>query len=201
MPSGSGEERSSSRARGMRRSPSGSSIGERILGVGRAWFMKRLLASKEVQAEALPAFIPGGVRGALAPSAGMAVRFLAKKYAVPDDVEARIEHTVRPLLHDVRAALSKGVHILSPATFSVADIVMASALHVVRPHESMKLGPFTREAWTQRSACPGLRRICSSGATPISTSTAETPLGRSRVVRVLRRAIRRRWANARRARR
>jgi len=125
--------------------------GERILGVGRAWFMKRFLANKGAQTEVLPTFVPGGVRGALAPSAAMAVRFLMKKYDVPDDVEARIEHTVRPIFHDVRAALSKGAYLLSPASFSAADIVMASALHVIRPHVSAKLGPFTREAWTNEA--------------------------------------------------
>ncbi|MBX3205263.1 MAG: glutathione S-transferase [Labilithrix sp.] len=123
-------------------------VGERMLHVGRAWLMKRLLASKGAQAEALPSFIPGGIRGALAPSAAMAIRFLARKHAVPEDVDAEVAQTLRPLLEEVRAALEKGAYLLAPSGFSVADLVIASSLHVVRPHASTKLGPLTREAWT-----------------------------------------------------
>lgn len=126
-------------------------VGERMLRLGRAWLFERLLASKAAQAEALPSFVPGGLRGALTPSASLAIRFLAKKYDVPADVGAEIEHTLRPLLQDVRAALERGAYLLAPSGFSLADLAIASALHVVRPHDAAKLGPATREAWTNEA--------------------------------------------------
>lgn len=128
-------------------------VAERMTRVGRAWLMKRLVNSKAAQAESLPSFIPGGVRAAFAPTAGMAVRFLAKKYDVPEDAEAEVEHTLRPLLLDLRAALGKaspgkGAYILAPSAFSFADLAMAATMQVVRPREGAPLGPATREAWT-----------------------------------------------------
>jgi glutathione S-transferase len=128
---------------------------ERMLRVGRAQLMKRLVEDKAVQAEALPSFIPGGLRGALAPSAAMAVRFLMKKYDVPEDVDAEVRHTLRPLLEDLRASLrldgkQEGAtpYVLSTPTFTVVDLTMAAAMQVIRPHEGAKLGALTREAWS-----------------------------------------------------
>ncbi|MBX3215050.1 MAG: glutathione S-transferase [Labilithrix sp.] len=126
-------------------------VGERILRVGRAWLFRRLLASKAAQAEALPSFIPGGLRGALTPSAALAIRFLAKKYDVPADVDAEVEHTLRPLLQDVRAALAGGAYLLAPSSFSLADLAIASALGAVRPRDASPLRPATREAWTNEA--------------------------------------------------
>lgn len=122
-------------------------VAERMTRVGRALLLKRLLQSKAAQAEALPSFIPGGLRGAFAPTAGMAIRFLAKKYDVPEDAEAEVQHTLRPLLLELRAAIGKGTYILAPS-FSVADLAMASTMQVIRPREAAPLGPATRDAWT-----------------------------------------------------
>jgi glutathione S-transferase len=128
---------------------------ERMMEVGRSWLSKRLLASKAAQAESLPSFIPGVVRGALAPSAAMAVRFLKKKHSVATDVDAEVEHKLRPLLVELREALrrSEGAtrYVLGTPSFSAADLVLAATMQVVQPHERAKLGPHTRDAWTNEA--------------------------------------------------
>jgi len=126
-------------------------VAERMTRVGRAWLLTRLLKSKAAQAEALPSFVPGGLRGALAPSAGMAIRFLTKKYDVPDNAEQEVEHTLRPLLLELRAAIGDKAYVLTPSTFTFADVAMASTMQVVRPRDARLLGPATREAWTNEA--------------------------------------------------
>jgi len=121
---------------------------ERMTRVGRASLFRKLMKSKAAQAESLPSFVPGGLRGALAPSAGMALRFLAKKYEIPENVDAEVEHTLRPLLLELRTAIGKGDYVLSGATFTFADLAMASTMQVVRPRAAAPFGPATREAWT-----------------------------------------------------
>ena len=121
---------------------------ERMTRVGRASLFRKLMRSKAAQTETLPSFIPGGLRGALTPSAAMAIRFLARKYAVPEDVEAELEHTLRPLLLDLRAAIGKGGYVLSGTTFTFADLAMASTMQAIRPRAASSFGPATREAWT-----------------------------------------------------
>ena len=125
-------------------------VAERMTRVGRATLFPKLMKSKAAQAEALPSFIPSGVRGAFAPSAGLAIRFLAKKYDVPENPEQEIEHTLRPLLLELRAALGGGTYLVS-SSFSIADLAMASALQVVRPRDGASFGPATREAWTNEA--------------------------------------------------
>ncbi len=126
-------------------------VAERMTRAGRVWLFSRFGKRKAAQAEALPSFVPGGLRGAFAPSAGMAIRFLAKKYDVSENAEAEVEHTLRPLLLDLRAAIGKGTYLLAPSSFSFADVAMASTLHVVRPRERLQLGPAMREAWTNEA--------------------------------------------------
>ena len=122
-------------------------LADRMARAGRAWLMHRLLASKAAQAEALPAFVPGFLRGALAPSAAMATRFLVKKYDVPRD-PATVARTLRPLLEEIRAAIARSPQLLGTESFSVADLSVAAALQVLRPRGDSGLGPATREAWT-----------------------------------------------------
>jgi glutathione S-transferase len=121
---------------------------ERMMEVGRAWLTRRLLANKATQAEALPSFVPGILRGAFAPSAAMAVRFIAKKHAVPENVDAEVQRTLRPLLQELGKAVRESGSYLVGSSFSAADLVLAATIHIVRPHERAKLGPLTREAWT-----------------------------------------------------
>ncbi len=137
-------------------------VAEEMMHVGRAWLTKRLLASKQAQAEALPGFVPGTVRGLLAPSTAMALHFLAKKYAIPDDVEPLVERTVRPRLLELREALARHrdgsgepTYVLGPEAFTAADLVLASTLQLVRPHATAKLGPATREAWSNPALADG----------------------------------------------
>lgn len=130
-------------------------VAERMLNVGRAWATKRMSKSKEALAEGLPAFVPESLKGSLAPSAALALRFLHRKWDIPGDVDVAVETTLRPLLGEVRAALAAAPeapglrYVLGGATFSVADLVLASAMQVIRPHERAKtMGPSTFEVWT-----------------------------------------------------
>jgi len=126
-------------------------LAERITKVGRDRLLCRMVASPKAQAESLPSFIPGGLRGALAPTAGMALRFLARKYGSGSDLEAaekRADETIRPLLEETREAIKDGGYVLSKDCFTFADIALASSLQVLRPRMEMTLGPATREAWT-----------------------------------------------------
>lgn len=127
-------------------------IAERITRAGRDRLLCRMVASKQAQAESLPSFVPGALlRGALAPTAGMAIRFLAKKHGTESDLasaDARAEATIRPLLEEAREAIKDGGYVLSKDCFTFADIAVASSLQVLRPRMEMTLGPATREAWT-----------------------------------------------------
>ena len=123
-------------------------VAERMTRVGRANLFRKLMKSKAAQGETLPSFIPGGLRGALAPSAGMAIRFLAKKYDVSENVDDEVEHTLRPLLFELRAALEGGGGYVVASGFSFADLAMASSMQAVRPRVDSPFGPALRDAWT-----------------------------------------------------
>jgi len=126
-------------------------VAERVTAAGRDRLLFRMIASPKAQAESLPSFVPSGLRGALAPSAGMAIRFLARKYRSGDDlgaIEARSEETIRPLLEETREAIKDGGYVLTKDCFTFADIALASSLQVLRPRMEMTIGPATREAWT-----------------------------------------------------
>ncbi len=125
-------------------------VAERMSNVGRAWVFERFASNREALAEALPSFMPGALRGALAPTTGMAVSFLVKKYAVPTDVDAEIAQVMRPALEEVRKALGGGKPYLLDG-FTYADITVACALQSVRPHERAPMGPGTRALWTNEA--------------------------------------------------
>jgi glutathione S-transferase len=126
-------------------------VAERMTRVGRAWLFKRLEANREAQTELLPSFIPGAFRGALAPTSSMALRFLAKKYDIPADVDAEVEHVLRPLLQEVAAAVQGRSYVLS--SFSFADIALASAMQVLRPRDDAKIPPAVKHAWSNEALC------------------------------------------------
>jgi glutathione S-transferase len=83
----------------------------------------------------------------------MAIKFLAKKHGVPEDVDAEVQHTLRPLLEEAREAVDDGGYVLSRSglSFTYADVALAAAMQVVRPRQGSKLGPATREAWTNEA--------------------------------------------------
>lgn len=121
-------------------------VAERMTNVGRAWVFKSMQSNRQACEEALPSFMPGAIRGALAPTTGMAVSFLAKKYSVPTDVDAEVAQVMRPALEEVRKALGGKPYLLD--AFTYADITVACALQAVRPHDRAPIGPGTRAAWT-----------------------------------------------------
>jgi glutathione S-transferase len=124
-------------------------VAERMTNVGRAWVFKSLQSNRQAREEALPSFMPGAIRGVLAPTAGMAVAFLAKKYAVPIDLEMEVAQVMRPALEEVRKALGGKPYLLD--SFSYADVTIACALQAVRPHDRAPIGPGTRAAWTNEA--------------------------------------------------
>jgi glutathione S-transferase len=126
-------------------------VAERLTNAGRHRFIAHVIQNRAVQAESLPSFVPGALRGVFAPSAGMAVRFLSSKYGVSHDtaaVDAEYERTVRAALEETREAIKVGGYVLAKDCFTFADIALASSLQVVKPRQESQLGPATREAWT-----------------------------------------------------
>jgi glutathione S-transferase len=90
--------------------------------------------------------VPESLRDTFAPTSAMAIRFLARKYDVIQDVDAEVEQTLRPALEDVRQALGGKQYLLD--VFTYADVAIAAALQAVRPHDGASLSPGTRAAWT-----------------------------------------------------
>lgn len=128
-------------------------VAERMTNVGRAWLLKRMMESKDAQAEALPPFMPAPLRGVLAPTSKMALSFIARKYAVPTDINAEVDRELIPALDEVRERLSTqrgsgdGMRYLL-GTFSYGDVAIAASLQVLRPRSKSNLGLATKEAWT-----------------------------------------------------
>jgi len=134
-------------------------IAERMTNVGRAWLMKRMMESHEAQKESLPPFMPGAIRGLLASSSKMALKFLMKKHSVPENVDAEVERMLIPALDEIRETLGKdtekkngGPSYLLGSSFSFADVAIAASLQVLRPRAKSNLGPATKEAWTNDRA-------------------------------------------------
>lgn len=121
-------------------------VAERLMRVGRARGIRRSLASKETLAELAPDFVPGALRGPFGGATAMALRFLAKKYEIAEDIAAEVDHVQRPLLDDVRRALGGAAPYLL-GVFSYADIAIACSLQSIEPPARSPLGPATRAAW------------------------------------------------------
>ena len=129
-------------------------VAERITDAGRNRLLARMVESPKAQAESLPSFVPGLLRGVMAPTTKMAVKFLGRKYGLSQDraeTEAAADRTIRPLLEETRAAVKEGGYLLAKDCFTFADIALASSLQVLRPRSEMALGPATREAWTNET--------------------------------------------------
>jgi glutathione S-transferase len=121
---------------------------DRAMEAGRALLARRLLASPAARDETLPKQIPRGVRVLLRPMTWLGTRWFAQKYAVGAHAPEKAVLEIRSLLDAVRLALGGRDYLLG--AFSYADIVVAGALQGVVPvaHEFIRLGPASREAWT-----------------------------------------------------
>ncbi len=122
-----------------------------VLRVGRAQVIAGILRNRKAQLESLPGFVPGWLRGVMAPSARMGARFIASKHQAASDVETAIQQTVVPALERLRAELGGRPYLKDGFTY--ADINAAAMLQLLRPAEDrfMPLGAGTREVWTNES--------------------------------------------------
>ena len=123
-------------------------VSDRVLDIGRAGVMEGLRKNPAAQREALPSFIPGALRGALAPMAVSGALFLVAKHGVPKDAK-REAAKLPALLDEVRSALSGGPFLLSGLTF--ADIAVAASLQVLKPRAASPFGPGTRAIWAHEA--------------------------------------------------
>ncbi|MFP2927312.1 glutathione S-transferase family protein [Pyxidicoccus sp. 3LG] len=124
---------------------------ERVLHVGRAQVVAGLAHNRKAQLESLPAFLPGWLRGLMAPSARMGASFIARKHSATSDVDAAIRDTVIPALEILRAELAGRPYLRDGFTY--ADVTAAAMLQLLRPADDryMPLGPGTREVWTNET--------------------------------------------------
>ena len=120
-----------------------SDASEALAAGGRGLGIARTRSDPEAQREALPRGMPRF----LAPTAGLAAAFLARKYGASDD-EVEAVARMREVLVEVRAALDGGAYLLGD--FSYADVAIAACLQVVTPVDGayLRIGPATRRVWT-----------------------------------------------------
>ncbi len=115
----------------------------------RALVLAAMLASPGALDESLPPNMPELLHPLFRPAARFVTRWFGRKYALSThDVEARVEK-LRATFRVLRASLANMQYLLG--TFSYADIAMATCLQAVVPvsNPSIRLGPATREVWTQ----------------------------------------------------
>lgn len=121
-------------------------LSQEMAEVGRAWLLRNLARDKAMQREAVPGFVPGPLRGLLAPGSALAASFLARKHGVLADVDGAVARILVPALERVRGALA-GRDYLAGGRFTWADICIATSLQAVRPHATFPFGPATASAW------------------------------------------------------
>lgn len=124
-------------------------LSDRVMNAGRVLVTLRTAADPEACREALPGFVPPGLRRPLGPATRMAVRFVQRKYDVHTDEHAARDD-IRAVFAELRAALSDGRRTIAGGPLGYADIAMATTLQFVRPLQTgiAPLGPATRRAWT-----------------------------------------------------
>jgi glutathione S-transferase len=122
---------------------------DRAMRAGRTLVTHRTAEDAEAQREALPAGIPRALRRPMGPAAALAVRFIQKKYDVPDDQDAARDE-LRAVLGELRGALADGRRYLAGDALGYADLAMATTLQFIRPVDTgiVPLGPATRRVWT-----------------------------------------------------
>jgi len=122
-------------------------VSDQVLAIGRSSVVRRMAGSSAAQREALPGFIPGALRGLLAPTAAMGAGFIARKHRADPDPETSLRETVVPALEQLRAEL-RGRPYLHDG-FTYADITASAMLQLAEPVADtwLPLGPATRETW------------------------------------------------------
>jgi glutathione S-transferase len=124
-------------------------LADEAMAGARVALVARLARDPEALREGLPPFARS--LGAVSIAMGkMAIRFFQKKYDL-DAIGAEGQDRYRAALDTIRRGLSEDRSYLLE-TFSYADITTAAILQAVLPvgDEFIKLGPASREAWTQR---------------------------------------------------
>jgi len=127
---------------------------ETALEAARGMVATRVAWDPEAQAEALPAYVPGPLRGALRGVAQLGIFYLDREFGLSGKSLEDYEADLRQVLVFLREQLGKsgGKHVLGGG-FTFADICFATALQGVAPvaDEYIRLGPATRRAWTSES--------------------------------------------------
>lgn len=119
-------------------------LSEAALAEGRTGVLRCILEDKQALQEALPAFVPGPMRGVLRFVARDAVKRLDRKYA--GLVEQGAMHQA---LKQTREGLAHSENDYLLGQFSYADIAMAVVLEVIAPIADTQppLGPATQRCW------------------------------------------------------
>jgi glutathione S-transferase len=121
-----------------------------IARAGRALLTPRLHRSPAALIESMPPSIPGPLRGASLPAAELAVKYLARKYAVREEEAEQDRGTIRWTLRMLREALERGDYVLGAPSY--ADVSMIAALQTVLPSRAVApLGEATTSAWTDET--------------------------------------------------
>jgi glutathione S-transferase len=124
-------------------------LGERTMTAARVLTVSRLAASNGALDESLPPAVPRLIRRALRPVTRYGMAWFARKYALLGKDPETSRRALRETLDQLRSALGATGYVL--ASFSYADIIAATLLQGVVPVAGryIRLGPATREAWTQ----------------------------------------------------
>ena len=117
---------------------------------GRGLVTRAMASSRAALREALPPLVPERLRDLLAPTSGLAVAFVRRKYDAEGRTDDADEATLGAVLGQIRAALDRGDGCLLGG-FGFADIAAATLLQMVRPVGApyIVLGPGFTAAWTR----------------------------------------------------
>jgi glutathione S-transferase len=122
---------------------------EAALAAGRILATRRVAGSESARREALPAPLRGALYPFFAPLADLGIAFLTQKYGFGEASSESAEQAIRKTLEAGRLAIrGEGGHPIGDR-FTFADIALASSMHFVSPHPSLKMGEATRACFTQ----------------------------------------------------
>ena len=119
---------------------------ERFMSLLRPVVLERMVSEYPLSLEEnLPGMFPRALHRPLRTLGGVGIQFLLKKYEKPTVARSEVED----LLEVFRRAIG-GRETVLEAGFSYADILIATALQMVKPvsRKYWSIGPATREAWT-----------------------------------------------------